>query len=63
MNELTSQILLWAAYIAIVGVLAAPVVVRLVSNLKAIYKIRKHKKTLPGPLLGVVYPETRKRKK
>jgi hypothetical protein len=63
MNELTSQALLWAAYIAIVLAIAGPVMVRLINNLSSIYKKRQRMKATPGPLLGVIYPETRKKKK
>ena len=63
MNELTSQIFLWLAYIAIVLAIAGPVVVKLTSNLFRIYRKRQQIKSTPGPLLGVVYPETRKKRK
>jgi hypothetical protein len=63
MNELANQVLLWTTYFAIVAVIAGPVLARLIRNLIQIHKQRKHMKSIPGPLLGVVYPETKKRKK
>ena len=62
MTELTNQIFLWIAYLTIVGLIAGPVLVRLTKNLIAIRKQRQHAKSIPGPLLGVVYPETKKKK-
>lgn len=44
-------------WLLFVLVIAAPVATRLISNLRTARKIRQHKKNLPGPLLGVVYPE------
>lgn len=51
------------AYLAIVIVIGLPVIVRLVGNLLRSRKIRKQLSNVPGPLLGVVYPELTKRKK
>jgi Flp pilus assembly protein TadB len=44
-------------WLVIVAIIAAPVASRLVTNLRTVRRIRQHKKNLPGPLLGVVYPE------
>lgn len=46
-----------AGWLIIVAIVAAPAVTRLIRNLRLAYRIRQHKKNLPGPLLGVVYPE------
>ena len=42
----------------ILVVLTAPTVRAIFLNLREARRIRRHKKNLPGPLLGVVYPET-----
>jgi len=44
-------------WLLVVAVIAAPTVVRTINNLRTVLRIRKHKKSIPGPLLGVVYPE------
>lgn len=44
-------------FIAIVAAIAGPVVFRTSRNLLARYRIRQHMKTIPGPLLGVIYPD------
>lgn len=51
------------AGLVIVTALAAPVAVKIVANLREGYRIRQHKKNLPGPLLGVVYPTQNKKDK
>jgi hypothetical protein len=44
------------AMVAITIIIAAPAMKRIVSNILEARRIRRHKKNLPGPLLGVVYP-------
>jgi hypothetical protein len=63
MNEITSQALLWVVYIVIVLAIAGPVVLRLTRNLFKIHRKQQHMRATPGPLLGVVYPKTRKKRK
>jgi hypothetical protein len=41
----------------VIAIIAAPVAARLFNNLRTVRRIRQHKKSLPGPLLGAVYPE------
>lgn len=48
-----------AAWIVVVIAIVGPTIYRLI---KRAYLIRKHKKNLPGPLLGVVYPKTKDKK-
>jgi hypothetical protein len=48
-----------AAWIVAVTALVGPTIYRLI---KRLYLIRQHKKNLPGPLLGVVYPKTKDKK-
>lgn len=48
-------------WILIVLMIALPTIIRLVKNLYRAYRIRQHKKRIPGPLLGVIYPDTRKK--
>ena len=57
MNENTNLI---AAWIVVVIAIVGPTTYRL---LKRAYLIRQHKKNLPGPLLGVVYPKHNKNKR
>jgi hypothetical protein len=45
-----------AAWIVVVLALLGPTVYRLIRRTYRHYRIRQHKKNLPGPLLGVVYP-------
>jgi hypothetical protein len=49
-----------AAWIVVVIAIVGPTIYRLI---KRAYLIRQHKKNLPGPLLGVVYPKKTKDKK
>jgi hypothetical protein len=49
-----------AAWVVVVGAIAGPTIYRLI---KRAYLIRQHKKNLPGPLLGVVYPKTKDKNK
>jgi hypothetical protein len=51
---------LTAAWVVVVLAIVGPTTYRL---LKRAYLIRQHKKNLPGPLLGVVYPKKTKDKK
>ncbi len=44
------------AWIVVVLALLGPTVYRLIRRTYRHYRIRQHKKNLPGPLLGVVYP-------
>jgi hypothetical protein len=44
-------------WLLVVAIITAPVVSRTINNLRTVRRIRKHKKNIPGPLLGVVYPE------
>lgn len=53
----TETLIQTAGWLLIIGILLAPTVVRIVNNLRVVHRIRQHKKNLPGPLLGVVYPE------
>lgn len=46
-----------AGWLLIVVIVVGPFATRTINNLRAGYRIRQHKKNLPGPLLGVVYPE------
>jgi predicted metal-binding membrane protein len=50
------QLLPIAAWAVLVLALATPTAYRLIKNY---HRIRQHKKNLPGPLLGVVYPKTK----
>jgi hypothetical protein len=52
------NILPWVAYLLIVAVIGGPVAFRLYNNLTA---ARRRRKATPGPLLGVVYPENKKK--
>lgn len=56
MNE---NIYLIVAWVVVVLAIAGPPVYRIT---KRAYLIRQHKKNLPGPLLGVVYPKTKDKK-
>jgi hypothetical protein len=56
MNE---NILLIVAWVVVVLAIAGPPAYRIA---KRTYLIRQHKKNLPGPLLGVVYPKTKDKK-
>jgi hypothetical protein len=49
-----------AAWVVLVLALLVPTTYRLI---RRAYLIRQHKKALPGPLLGVVYPKKTKDKK
>jgi hypothetical protein len=53
----------WLGYSAIVLIIAGPVLVRLVRNIAVGLKLRRRRKATPGPLLGVVYPQTTKKDK
>jgi len=53
----------WLGYGAIVGIIAGPVLVRLIRNIAVGVKLRRRRKATPGPLLGVVYPEMTKKDK
>lgn len=44
-------------WLLVVAAIAAPAVIRTINNLRTVIRIRQHKKSLPGPLLGAVYPE------
>jgi hypothetical protein len=44
-------------WLLVIAIIAAPVAARLFNNLRTVRRIRQHKKSLPGPLLGAVYPE------
>lgn len=44
------------AWIVAVTALVGPTIYRLIKRAYRHYRIRQHKKRLPGPLLGVVYP-------
>ncbi len=44
------------AWIVVVLALLGPTIYRLIRRTYRHYRIRQHKKNLPGPLLGVVYP-------
>jgi hypothetical protein len=54
------QLLPIAAWAVLVLALLVPTAYRLI---KTLYLIRQHKKNLPGPLLGVVYPKTKDKNK
>lgn len=41
---------------AVLIILVAPTIKNIIDNLVEARRIRRHKKNLPGPLLGVVYP-------
>lgn len=56
MNTLTTPIA-GVVYLVIVGLIAGPTLYRLVGNLLRNYRIRKHIRNTPGPLLGVIYPD------
>jgi hypothetical protein len=45
-----------AAWIVVVSAIVGPTIYRLIRRTYRHYRIRQHKKNLPGPLLGVVYP-------
>jgi hypothetical protein len=45
------------AWIVLCAAIVGPTIYRL---LRRAYLIRQHKKNLPGPLLGVVYPKDKK---
>ena len=53
------NVTLTAAWIVVVLAIVGPTIYRLV---RRTYLIRKHKKNLPGPLLGVAYPPKTKDK-
>jgi hypothetical protein len=44
------------AWIVAVSAIVGPTIYRLIRRTYRHYRIRQHKKNLPGPLLGVVYP-------
>jgi hypothetical protein len=46
-----------AGWLLVVAIVVAPTATRLINNLRTGWRTRQHKKNLPGPLLGVVYPE------
>ncbi len=50
-------------WLLIVAILAAPAAKNLFNNLRMARRIRKHEQNLPGPLLGVVYPQHKDGKK
>jgi hypothetical protein len=51
------------AWIVVALALLGPTVYRLIRRTYRHYRIRQHKKNLPGPLLGVVYPQTKTKDK
>jgi Flp pilus assembly protein TadB len=53
---------LTAAWIVVVIAIVGPTLYRLIRRTYRHYRIRQHKKNLPGPLLGVVYPKTKDKK-
>jgi hypothetical protein len=53
---------LTAAWIVVVAAIVGPTLYRLIRRTYRHYLIRQHKKNLPGPLLGVVYPKTKDKK-
>ena len=53
---------LTAAWVVVVLAIVGPTIYRLVKRIYRHYLIRQHKKNLPGPLLGVVYPKTKDKK-
>jgi hypothetical protein len=53
------NVTLTTAWVVVVLAIVGPTTYRL---LKRAYLIRQHKKNLPGPLLGVVYPKTKDKK-
>jgi len=52
-----------AAWIVVVSAIVGPTLYRLIRRTYRHYLIRQHKKNLPGPLLGVVYPKTKDKNK
>ena len=50
------------SWIVAVTALVGPTIYRLIKRAYRLYLIRQHKKALPGPLLGVVYPNTKDKK-
>jgi len=53
---------LTAAWVVVVLAIVGPTIYRLIKRIYRHYLIRQHKKALPGPLLGVVYPKTKDKK-
>lgn len=48
-------------WLVLTAIFIGPSVYRLVKRLYRHWRIRRHMKTIPGPLLGVIYPEMKKK--
>jgi hypothetical protein len=48
-------------WIILVAVLVLPTLYRILRRAYRHWRIRRHMKTIPGPLLGVIYPEMKKK--
>lgn len=51
------EILKWLFFIAVVLLVGGPAFIRIIRNIALGIKLRRRLKSVPGPLLGVVYPE------
>lgn len=55
------EINLATAWVILLVAILGPLAIALIIKGYRAYRIRQHKKTIPGPLLGVIYPETKKK--
>jgi hypothetical protein len=51
----------WLSWTVILTGILGPLAIAFIIKGYRAFRIRQHKKTIPGPLLGVIYPETKKK--